>query len=128
MYLMHNMTRGIVKLAQLGVMGVLLLSAVVVASPGVLAQAGGAGATHATADLQHTPRGTASLHWQASNEELTVTITLFGLAPSSTHPAHIHAGDCDDNGPIIYPLNNVVANAAGDAHVTTVIPDVENGI
>jgi len=25
-------------------------------------------------------------------------------------------------------LNNVVANAAGDAHTTTVIPDVEGGI
>jgi len=53
---------------------------------------------------------------------------VVGLAGNSTHPDHIHVGDCDDNGPILYPLNNVVANAAGDAHTTTVIPDVEGGI
>jgi hypothetical protein len=57
-----------------------------------------------------------------------VTISLVGLAGNSTHPAHIHGGDCDDNGPILYPLNNVVADAAGDAKTTTVIHDVEGGI
>jgi len=78
--------------------------------------------------LKHTPFGAATLKWDPQSENLTVTISLVGLAGNSTHPAHIHGGDCDDNGPILYPLNNVVANAAGDANTTTVIHDVEGGI
>jgi hypothetical protein len=78
--------------------------------------------------LRHTPFGKATLKWDPKSKDLTVTISLVGLAGNSTHPAHIHLGDCDDNGPILYPLNNVVANAAGDAKMTTVIHKVEGGI
>jgi CHRD domain len=120
-----SMHRRIVKLALLGVMGVLLITGYTVASPSAFAQQG---STKAHAVLRHTPHGFASLHWEKRTENLRVTISLVGLAANSTHPAHIHLGDCDDNGPIVYPLNNVVADAAGDATVTTVIPEVEGGI
>ena len=118
---MHLMIR---KLAMTGVMVALLLTMLATAGPAAFAS----GESQAHATLQHTPRGTATLSWNSESENLTVTIKLFGLAGNSTHPAHIHGGDCDDNGPIVYPLNNVVANAAGDATVTTVIHEVEGGI
>lgn len=80
------------------------------------------GYTSAVANLQHTPTGTAALHVGPHGYVLTVTVSLTGLAPNSTHPAHIHAGNsCAANGAIIYPLNNVVANAAGQASVTTIV-------
>jgi len=122
---MHNMTRRIVKLALSGVIGVLLIAAYTVTSSSAFAQGG---STKAHAALRHTPYGFALLHWEERTENLRVTISLVGLAGNSIHPAHIHLGDCDDNGPIVYPLNDVVADAAGDATVTTVIPEVEGGI
>jgi len=104
---------------------VLLTAAFTVASPSAFAQGG---STKAQAVLRHTPHGFVLLHWEERTENLRVTISLVGLAGNSIHPAHIHLGDCDDNGPIVYPLNDVVADAAGDATVTTVIPEVEGGI
>ncbi len=81
----------------------------------------------ARAVLQHTPTGTAALH--VEGRELTVSISLVGLAPNSTHPAHIHAGNsCASNGAILYPLKNVVANEKGQASVTTVIHLASSGI
>jgi hypothetical protein len=59
---------------------------------------------------------------------LTVTIELTGLAPNSTHPAHIHQGVCTSNGAVIYSLNNVVANAAGNGTSTTTIANIAQGI
>src|SRR5215472_17550077 len=50
-----------------------------------------------------------------SGSTFTVRLEATGLRPSSTHPAHIHAGTCGSNGPIVYPLENLVSNGAGDA-------------
>ena len=81
----------------------------------------------ARANLEHAPTGTAKLHEDGS--ELTVTISLLGLAPNSTHPAHIHVGNsCASNGAILYPLKNVVANEKGQASVTTIIHLSKYGI
>ncbi|GAC1405574.1 MAG: hypothetical protein NVS4B12_15850 [Ktedonobacteraceae bacterium] len=106
----------------------MLLVAFDISSQATPARASGGGSNHAFAHLRHTPFGTATLKWDPESENLTVKISLVGLAGNSTHPAHIHLGDCDDNGAILYPLNDVVANAAGDATVSTVIHDVEGGI
>ncbi|MBA2395136.1 MAG: CHRD domain-containing protein [Ktedonobacteraceae bacterium] len=78
--------------------------------------------------LQHTPYGYTLLKWDAKSENLTVTIKLVGLTQNSTHPAHIHLGDCKAMGPVKYMLNNVVANAAGVGTSSTVIKDVDGGI
>ena len=78
--------------------------------------------------LSHTPYGNAWLKWDPKTEDLTVKTTLTGLAPNSTHPAHIHLGVCTSNGAIAYPLRNVVADAGGNAVATTVIANVKNGI
>ncbi len=83
---------------------------------------------YASIPLKHAPIGYTRLSWNADNDELTVKITLTGLAPNSPHNAHIHAGTCPSNGAVIYPLNPLQANAQGDATSETVIKNVRNGI
>ncbi|MEO7022191.1 MAG: CHRD domain-containing protein [Ktedonobacteraceae bacterium] len=78
--------------------------------------------------VQHTPHGSVDLRWNEDTKDLTVTIKLTGLAANSTHPAHIHAGDCSVNGAILFPLNNVVADAAGATRSTTVLHNMQQGI
>jgi hypothetical protein len=83
---------------------------------------------NASAILKHRPFGQAKLVWSPKTHSLTVEISLSGLVPDSVHPAHIHAGTCQTTGKVVYGLNNVVANAAGIATVTTTIPNVADGI
>ncbi|GLV56054.1 hypothetical protein KDH_28980 [Dictyobacter sp. S3.2.2.5] len=68
------------------------------------------------------------MSYNASNQTLTVTTSLVGLAPNSTHPAHIHQGSCDHPSGILYALQNVVADAKGQGTTTTVIHNVAGGI
>jgi hypothetical protein len=68
--------------------------------------------------------GTAQL--TLSGNTLTVKLTLSGLAPNSAHAAHIHAGSCESQGPVVHPLQNVVADASGNADVTTTIQNVSS--
>lgn len=77
--------------------------------------------TTATAMLKHVPNGTADLSWDPSSHMLTVKIALAGLAPSSMHPSHIHTGSCSNQGNVIYPLQNIVADAHGVATATTMV-------
>ena len=113
------------KAAQIALVGVFAVLVLLAGISNALAN----GATTGLANLQHTPTGTANLHADANGHVLTVTITLTGLAPKSIHPAHIHAGNsCASNGPILYPLKNVVANAKGEASVTTVVHLSKAGI
>jgi hypothetical protein len=110
----------------LGLLGFLLLSTSVISAQKV--DAAGGKAIYANAILGHTPNGSSDLQWNAVTKELTVTIKLSGLAPDSKHPAHIHAGDCTSNGAVLYPLHDVVADAAGNAVSVTVISKIFNGI
>ncbi len=84
------------------------------------------GTTTATATLKHVPNGTATLNWDPAKHTLAVKLTLVGLAPDSTHPAHIHAGSCSNQGKIVYPLQNVVADAHGTATTTSTVDNVMN--
>jgi len=102
-----------------------------------IATSGGAASAHnahqgdkeqTTAILLHTPTGFADVKWSAKSKNLTVAIKLTGLAQNSTHPAHIHLGVCTSNGPVLYMLNNVVADAAGVGTSTTVVMGVMGGI
>jgi hypothetical protein len=65
--------------------------------------------------------GNATLTYNAGTDMTTVKISVKHLEPSSVHPAHIHAGVCTSNGPVIAPLNNVKANAAGVGTSTTMV-------
>jgi CHRD domain len=50
---------------------------------------------------------------------LYVAVSVSGLKPMSTHAEHIHAGTCGSNGPIKYPLANLVGDARGNATAVT---------
>ena len=52
----------------------------------------------------------------------TVTIKLTGLAASSSHISHVHTGACATPGGIAYALSQVVADASGNATVTSTGP------
>ncbi|HET9999517.1 MAG TPA: hypothetical protein VFQ36_01405 [Ktedonobacteraceae bacterium] len=70
------------------------------------------------------PYGYAFLVWNPRTQNLVVTLNLTGLLPNSVHPSHIHQDSCASMGPIVYPLNDVMADGHGNAFTTTVIPDV----
>lgn len=124
-------SRTVDLLAVLSVVVVLLLSACggstsTPASSGTATSTSAASSsTSATATLKHTPNGTANITWDPASQGLTVKISLVGLAPSSTHPAHIHSGSCAKQGAVVYPLQNVVADAHGVGSSTTVIKNVK---
>jgi uncharacterized protein (TIGR03118 family) len=52
---------------------------------------------------------------------LEVQVKLSGLAPNSVHPAQIRAGTCEAGGQVVYPLNNLTADAQGNVTNTTII-------
>lgn len=81
----------------------------------------------AQATLKHMPTGTANLSWDHTTKMLTVQVMLTGLAPNSTHPNHIHEGSCANQGKVLYPLSNLVADAHGVANATSKIA-LPNGI
>ena len=56
---------------------------------------------------------------------LTVTVAIAGLAPGSKHDAHIHSGSCAKQGPVVYPLETITADANGRANVVTTIHGVK---
>jgi CHRD domain len=66
-----------------------------------------------------TAKGTVML--MKEMHAFSVRVHLVGLKPGSIHPSHIHSGTCGSNGPVVYPLQNVVANKSGDADITTMI-------
>jgi hypothetical protein len=84
--------------------------------------------TQTQVTLNHAPIGTSDLTWDAASQALTVKIALSGLAPNSTHPEHIHKGDCSSNGDIAYKLNPLTANSLGVGTSVTTIPGVKDGI
>lgn len=76
--------------------------------------------------LTAAPGSSASgmAHLTVASKTLTVKLALSGLQPKSSHAAHIHVGSCASQGAVVYPLQNVVADAKGNADVTTTIKNV----
>ncbi len=76
-----------------------------------------------------TPRGRATISYNAARRILTVTVSASGVTPGP-HAAHIHLGSCQSQGPVLYMLRDLVASRQGritDAvrvfrNVTTPIP------
>lgn len=106
----------------------LFLTLTVITSFAVFAHAGNNKNSQAQATLRHTPYGAATLFWSPITQTLMVTITVTGLQDNTSHPAHIHLGTCATNGPIVFPLSNVQADAGGNAVSTTTIPKIAGGI
>jgi hypothetical protein len=67
-----------------------------------------------------------SAHIQIEDNKVIVTMNVSGLAPNTTHMAHIHAGTCQAQGAVVYPLQPVVADVNGNATSTTVINNAKN--
>jgi hypothetical protein len=85
-------------------------------------------ARSSVATFRHSPEGTLQMVWDKQTRELTVMLTLVGLAPKSVHPAHIHIGSCRHPGKALYELKKVVADDIGLATTTTKIANVRHGI
>ncbi len=76
-----------------------------------------------------TPRGRATISYNAYRHTLTVTVSASGVTPGP-HAAHIHLGSCMSQGPVKYMLRDLVANRHGMivhavrvfTNVTTPIP------
>jgi hypothetical protein len=89
-------------------------------------------ATSVTVPLLTGPLGvagqsaTGAADLSLSGGSLTVVLTVHGLAPSTAHIAHIHSGSCESQGAVVYPLDQLPANANGDATSTTTIANVSS--
>lgn len=57
---------------------------------------------------------------------LTVKMTVIGLEPNSEHMAHIHSGTCLSQGPVVYTLPVIKADASGKATITATFQNVPN--
>ncbi len=76
-----------------------------------------------------TPRGRATISYNAARQTLTVTVHASGVTPGA-HAAHIHLGSCMSQGPVTYMLRDLVAGRRGRiahavrvfTHVTAPIP------
>jgi CHRD domain-containing protein len=70
------------------------------------------------------PTGSASLVLDAATRTLTVRLVVQGLAPRSRHPAHIHDGSCAVQGPTVFALPALQADAQGRAVVNATLSGV----
>ena len=71
-----------------------------------------------------TPRGRATISYNAQRLTLTVTVHASGLTPGP-HAAHIHLGSCMSQGPVLYMLKDLIANTRGRiAHAVRVFTNV----
>jgi hypothetical protein len=81
-------------------------------------------ALRGTSDPNQSASGTS--HLRIARDTLIATIDLSGLAPNSLHAAHIHAGSCTKQGPIVYSFHDLKADASGRASVTMQFPHVSS--
>jgi hypothetical protein len=93
--------------------------------------------------IKPRPAGMAALYWHPKSDDtsmiapdedvhglaqirtmgafIIMTLSLSGLAPNTTHMASLHAGSCAFQGPVLYALQPVVADAQGDAMTITTL-------
>jgi len=71
------------------------------------------------ADPTVTASGTATLQVQSGS--ITLELAITGLQPNSMHVSHIHLGSCQQRGGIAIGLNEVTADAQGNADTKTTI-------
>jgi Cu/Zn superoxide dismutase len=71
------------------------------------------------ADPTVTASGTVTLQVQSGS--VTLELAISGLQPNSKHVSHIHLGSCQQRGSIAIGLNQVTADAQGNADMKTTI-------
>ena len=72
-----------------------------------------------------TVTGTATATHGSDANSFRATASISGASPNATHPWHVHAGRCGDNGPIVGPASAypvLQADANGAATVNTNVP------
>ena len=74
----------------------------------------------ATTAPDENVQGTASFG-VTKNNAIVLTLTVHGLIPHTMHMAHIHVGSCEAQGPVLYMLQTVAADANGNAKTQTTI-------
>ena len=113
------------KLSLLAVLVLLLATASVSfaqAAKSTTLQLGAVGGSGVTGSATITDMGSG---------KIKVDVTFKGYAPNSEHAGHIHSGSCEQNGPVVYPLTSVKADANGNATSSTEVAapfsEVTNG-
>ncbi|TQF65473.1 CHRD domain-containing protein [Rhodococcus spelaei] len=83
---------------------------------------------HLQVPPQHgnSPNGTANIGYDAATHTVHAEVRASGLPPNSAHAAHIHAGSCDAQGPVVYSLPDLQSDDMGNATSTTTIDDVQS--
>ncbi|GHP00907.1 hypothetical protein KSF_109540 [Reticulibacter mediterranei] len=78
-----------------------------------------------TTAANESASGTAQVAWDVTTGILSAAVKVHGLQLGSRHAVHIHAGRCEQQGKMLYPLPVLVADKHGDAsssatfHVTS---------
>jgi hypothetical protein len=53
------------------------------------------------------------------DEAVTITLSVEGLEPGLTYPAHVHQGRCVAGGPVLVSLEEIVSDGSGTARAST---------
>jgi hypothetical protein len=83
------------------------------------------GTTLPMAPLGQPLQGSANMTYEPENKTLIVATSVTGLAPGSAHAQQIGLGACEAQGPVKYPLNDLLASAGGAAYQTTIVQNVD---
>ena len=68
-----------------------------------------------------TASGTITVTPDAATGNLTIEVAVTGLQAASSHVSHMHLGSCEQPGPILFALSQVVADGQGNADAKTVV-------
>jgi len=77
-----------------------------------------------TSGVGYSQYSTGSAQLRLNGTTLTINITAANLEPGSTHPTYIRSGSCADPGDQVYSLAPLVADANGNATVTSTVQNV----
>ena len=92
------------------------------AAPLACADVSGGAAALRPAPAFSRARVAVDMRYDRATRVLTVHVRASGLEPGTRHPNHIHTGQCELEGPVRETLHTLVADAQGNADVTTPIP------
>jgi len=70
--------------------------------------------------LSAEPSGTVVLTWDAQTKKVSAELHMTGFAPGSKHAMHIHKGSCAEQGEVLVPFPDVVADDGGAVNTTLV--------
>ena len=87
----------------------------------------GNAASPVSGPLSAQPSGTVILSWDPQTKDVSAQLHMAGFTPGSSHAMHIHSGSCADQGAVLVPFPDVVADDAGaiNATVTSTQPSAD---